>query len=685
MKSILFLAATVWCTVLFMDKALSQDVQWASTLHFQYNHFSEDEYSGQELLGPPDAAPYGRMSKNAFRLKSDTAYGKVIVGYNNPMQVRQIIIVENFLPNRIAKVVVYDTAGVEHNIYEPNNEVINIPSRVLNINIEKTPYLVEKVALHINTIDKPGWAQIDAIGISEKALDKKKLTSMVDLDDLSFERTIRFAAASEKLSGNVNTAYGEAKPILSPDGKTLYFVRQNAPGNFAGKNDDQDIYFSNYINGEWSVAQNIGAPLNDKFPNGICSISADGNTIYVINAYNEDGTVENGISKSEKQSDGTWSQPKKLIIDDYYNNNKFQDYYMSASGNILLMAIEREDTYGNQDIYVSFKKEDDTWSAPINLGRIINTENIEYAPFLSSDEKILYFSSNGHSPQPESDIYYSRRMDDTWLRWSEPQNIGYEINTEGWDSYFAISSNSKYAYFVSTDGGITESGLESANKDIHRIPLDVEPEPENILRLAGKVYDKTNNMPVASRIEISAAPESGYEGFTMSSATNGTYSIKIAERGNFTITAEADGYVTYNDTLRLSEALATKEIEKNILLDPMTVGRKFQLEKIFFEQSSAELLPESYPELERLYRLMMNNPDMRIELGGHTDTRGYYSSNVRLSQDRADAVSEYLVNKGINKKRIETVGYGPSQPIAENDTEESRARNRRVEVKILEL
>lgn len=665
--------------------ASAQDIQWASRLIFQYNNYGEDDFSGNKLLGPPDAAPYGRLSRNAFRLNAERAYGTITLGYDRPIHVSQILIIENFLPNRIAKVMLSDTAGTEHTIYEPDKKVINIPSRVLAINIEKTPYLVKEVSIHFNTLDKPGWAQIDAVGISEKALSRENVDDLVNLDGLSFEETMKFMAEKEKLSRNINSAYPEAKPILSPDGRTLYFVRQNAPGNQGGKADEQDIYYSDLINGRWTVARNIGKPLNDHYPNGICSISPDGNTIYVLNAYGENGDVKDGISMSHRQPDGSWSNPEKLQIKGFVNYNRYQDYYMSASGNTLIMAIQTDDTYGDQDLYISFKENDSAWTVPQNLGRIINTENIEYAPFLSSDEKILYFSSNGHAPQPESDIYYAKRLDDSWLNWSRPKNIGFEINTPGWDSYFAIAANSKYAYFVSTDGQIAENNLDHINKDIYRIPLDIEPEPEKVIKLAGKVTEKGSHQPLYAKIQVTSSPDMGYEGFTMTNSKTGDFSIKIPEKNNFFISVEAEGYLTFVDNINIEKVGATKEITKYIELDPMLIGQKFKLNNLFFEQSEATVLPESFDELDKLYDLLTRYPDMVIELGGYTDRQGYRSANKRLSRTRADAVRNYLINRGIHKKRIKAVGYGSENPIAPNDTEENRAKNRRVEVTILDI
>lgn len=672
--------------LLILFQSHAQKIHWADQLIFQHNAYSETEYSGQQLVGSPDASPYGKLSKNAFRLNDERSYGIVSVGYREPIQVSQIIIVENYLPNHISKVILKDTDGKEHLIYEPRNELSSLPSRVLNINIEKTNYKVKAVTIHLNTYDRGGWAQIDAIGISETIQSESDLAKLINTDEFDYEENIRFADEKEKLSPNVNTEYGEAKPIISPDGRTLYFVRKYSPQNLGGKDDEQDIYYSNFINGRWTVAQNIGWPLNDKYPNGICSVSPDGNTIWLLNDYDvETGTVQDGISVSHRTEDGGWSQPEGLKIANFVNNNEFQDYSVSASGNILLLAIETNESVGEQDIYVSFKKQDDTWTEPQNLGRSINTEFVEYSPLLSADEKVLFFASTGHGSTNGGDIFYSQRLDETWMNWSTPKNIGFEVNTEdGLDSYFTISPNYQEAYFVSTANVDNQGDIEFSGMDIYRIPINQEPEPKKVLALSGKVFDQSDNDPVYAKINLSSSSGVAYQGFTTSNIKTGEYNIKVSDKVDYFITAQAEGYLNYSDTITFSEG-GTDDFTYHIPMEKVAKGRKFALNNLFFIQSKADLLPESEPELERLYNLMTNNPTLKIKLGGHTDNRGYRLANMRLSHERADAVKDYLVNKGIDDKRIKTEGYGPSQPVAPNDTEENRARNRRVEVEILDI
>lgn len=676
---------TIFLTLLVSSIGFAQEIQWASELVFQYNNFDSVMYSGKQILGPPNAK-MGRLDKNAFRINKNNGYGVVTVAYKNPHPVSQILIVENNVPGRLAKLVLYDTLNNEHVLYEPNAKIINISSRILNLKIEKTTFAVSKISAHLNTINYPGWAQIDAIGICEEIVDDKKISEITGDEELIFEERIMFAGRKEKMTGSINSSYAEAKPLLSPDGKTLYFVRQNAPGNMGGESDEQDIYYSEFINHRWTLAQNIGEPLNDLYPNGICSISADGNTIWVINAYNSDDSVEDGISVSTKTGNG-WSKPKKLDIIGFNNVNEYQDYFVSNSSDVILMAIETEDSFGDQDLYVSFKLDLDIWSLPLNLGNIINTPDVEYAPFLAADNRTLYFSSNGHDDPAHSDVYFCRRLDDSWLNWSRPKAVGPEINTEGWDGYFTLSTNSEFAYFVSTEGLSTSVSIKDISNDIYRIPIDKEPEleAENSILVVGKVFNDRTKDFIKADISFTGLDNQQNNKYTSSAARDGKYSIRLAKGEKYKVLAEAPGFISFSQEFDLSGNNSPGEVTKNLMLSPIVSGLSVRLENLFFLQGESQILPESIPVLERLYDVMVKNPSLVIELGGYTDNQGSKNANKLLSKQRAEAVNIYLLNNGINKKRVSAKGYGSIRPIASNADPESRQLNRRVEVKVIKF
>lgn len=651
-----------------------QKLQWASKLVFQYNQYGTDDYSGLKALGPPDAKPYGSLNKNAFRLKTNAAYGTLKVGFDTPMKVAQVTVVENYAPGNITKVILYDLNGKEHVVYQKDPQNTSKASDVFILKLNKTSYPVKQVAVHLNTIKSKKWAQIDAIAISDAPVSDPvpgigggagALTSGAGAKG---EKPV-FHAKKERLPDNINTEYPETKPLISPDGNMLYFARKNSPGNVGGKRDPQDIYYSTFVNNSWSPAKNIGHPLNDKLANGVCSVTPDGNTLVILGAVSDNKGSLDGVSFSVKNVSG-WSKPQPQKIDGFKNLCDYQDYYLSNSGKIMILAIQMNDSYGDQDLYVSFKKGSGEWTRPKNLGKTINTKNVEYAPFLASDNKTLYFSSDGHGGFGKSDIFYSKRLDDTWQNWSKPVNIGKEVNTPDWDGYYVVSAKGDYAYFVSSE-------------DIYKIALREEVRPDPVILISGRVLNSETKKPVAASIFYESLPGGEEDGVAMTNPATGEYKIVLPVGKKYGFHAEADGYIATEQNEDFTNVKEYKEIKRDLLLTPMAVGKIIRLNNLFFVRSKAEILPESKPELDRIYKLLTDNPKMVIELGGHTDNQGYYSANVKLSQERADAVKAYLVEKGISKSRIKTKGYGPTKPIADNRNPESRKKNRRVEIKIL--
>jgi outer membrane protein OmpA-like peptidoglycan-associated protein len=663
---------------------LAQEIRWASEVSFQFNNYSESEYSAQNVLGAPDAQPFGQMSKNAFRLNAESGYGTFTLIYAEPQFVSQVVIVENYLPGRVSKIILFDTDDNAYTVYESAGQKSNKSFDVLSVVFEKTEYLVDKVAVHLNTYANSGWAQIDAVGICEEEYSGEIIPGVSATATTSAAEEIVFLAEKERLSDNINTKYLESKPVISPDGLKLYFVRKNAPENTGGKRDDQDIYVSDLIGGQWTLAHNVGRPLNDKLPNGICSVSPDGHTLTVINAYYDDGRVDDGVSVSRKTASG-WSFPRKQEIEDYHNLSQYQDYFVSNSGNVLISAVQRKDSRGDQDLYVSFRTGEDSWSKPINMGSAINTPKVEFAPFLASDNKTLYFASNGHRGYGESDIFYSRRQDDTWTKWSVPENIGKSINSIGWDGYYTISAKGDYAYFISTAGALNKVDFNPTDEDIFRISLSKEAKPDPVILVKGKVINSKTRQPIEADIFYERLPENDEKGIASSDPVNGDYAIVLPAGKKYGFRAEAKGYIAVSQNEDFSTVTEYREITRDLELTPIKVGETVLLNNLFFVQSKAEILPESEPELESLLKLMNDNPTMAVELGGHTDNQGNSAANLQLSEERALSIVKYLIDHGVDKKRLEFKGYGGTKPIASNANADSRQKNRRVEIKILKL
>jgi outer membrane protein OmpA-like peptidoglycan-associated protein len=483
---------------------------------------------------------------------------------------------------------------------------------------------------------------------------------------------VTFDTEKEHLGTNINSSYPEVKPIITPDGKTLYFSRQNSPDNVKGKKDYQDIYYSHFKNNQWTHAENIGRPLNDQYANGINSVSSDGHTVLVFNGHTNSDN-EPGAEISRKTKAG-WSIPKRVRIADFYNYNEFEDYQMTGNNKFLIMAIERDDSKGDQDLYVSFQKPNDSWSTPLNLGSNINTASAEFSPFLASDGKTLYFASEGHDSMGASDIFYTKRLDDTWQSWSKPVNLGNSINTPGLDAYFTIDAAGDYAYFVS---------MKNGQRDIFRIKLHHAFKPDPVMMLYGFVYDTKTKEPIESNIIFELLTTGQEEGTAHSNPLTGKFNIILHSGNTYSYRAQAAGYMPVEESIDLDEIHKYTELEQDLFLVPIEVGQVVKLNNVFFNRGKFDLLGNSHHTLNRLVQFLNDNPTIVIELGGHTDNTGMSDLNVKLSLNRVESVKSYLIAQGISISRMTAKGYGSLKPLVENSNESNRKMNRRVEFKII--
>ncbi|MDB5262259.1 MAG: hypothetical protein JWQ14_1540 [Adhaeribacter sp.] len=521
---------------------------------------------------------------------------------------------------------------------------------------------------------------------------RKKSTIVVFLMCLSFwaqaqnpeigvKEVIGYDSVLQNLGPAINTRFTEVRPVISPDGKTLYFARQFFPKNKGGQQDEQDIWYSTRTNTQeqkWSEARSLGAPINTADPNGVCAVTPDGNSLLLINNYNPDGSmVMEGASITTRTKKG-WTLPTKVNILNYYNTNKENvDYFLSNSGKILLMAIEREEGIGELDLFVSFQQKFGVWSKPLNLGKQVNSGKADFAPFLAADEKTLFFASEGHKGYGKSDIYYAKRLDDTWQNWSAPVNLGSSVNTADWEAYYTVSAAGTDAYLVSSKEGTQGS------RDIFRIALKERFKPEAVILVTGKVTDKTTGKPVDAKIIYVEYPSGKEIGTARTNPVDGSYTIVLPKGTKYGYRAEAEGYIAMNEEVDAINTKAYKEEMKNLELVAKEAGRKISLNNLVFERGKYNLLESSFTELDLLVEHMKNNPTMEIEIQGHTDNQGDAKLNLQLSQNRVNEVRKYIIAKGVDKKRIRAKGFGGSKPIYSNAKEETRKLNRRVDFVIL--
>ncbi|NQW30412.1 MAG: OmpA family protein [Ignavibacteria bacterium] len=477
------------------------------------------------------------------------------------------------------------------------------------------------------------------------------------------------------LGPKVNGLYDDILPVIAPDGLTLYFCRSHAPENIGGGR--QDIWYSEMEpDGGWSEARNIGIPLNNRENNYLMSITPDGNTIIIGDSYTDPKVQARSIAISRRTVDG-WSIPQPITIKNFYNNNRFGEYSLSNNGKTLFMAIERTDTRGGKDLYVSFRENDTTWSEPVNLGPTINSLAHEVTPFIASDDMSLYFSSDGKGGYGAFDVFVSRRQDTTWFNWSEPENLGPTINSSAWDLYYTIPAAGDFAYYVSYNNTYGAG-------DIFKIRLPKKFRPRAVVLVVGKVLNKKTGEPIEADIFYEVLPRGGESGRARSTPATGKYKIALPLGLKYGFRASAPGFISINDNLDLTQLKEYTQIERNLYLVPIEEGSVAPLNNIFFDYGKADVRSESFPELDRVASMLMEAPSMEIEIGGHTDDRGGDAYNQRLSAARAKNCATYIVDRWkIETKRIKPAGYGESKPVATNETDEGRQQNRRVEVVIL--
>lgn len=483
----------------------------------------------------------------------------------------------------------------------------------------------------------------------------------------------------ENLGKNINSDLGELLPLVSPDGNTIYFVRSYNKGNILY----QETWYSELdYNGNWQSAKKItDFDMPGVFAVNVNSISPDGNTIFLSMAYDE--RSKSGLHMSKKTISG-WSKPERVKIKNYkkyIENSYWAGTYLSNSGKTLFLyfSVSSDPKDHFKKLYISSLNDDGEYSEPKILPSPINVnEGIQgnFAPFLASDNLTLYFASDRKGGYGSSDIYFSKRLDDTWLNWSEPVNLGPEINSSDWDACYSISAKGEYAYLVSYKNSYGES-------DIFRIKLPEQIKPNPVVLVSGKIVNPATSQPLDAEIYYYTLPDNIEAGTARTNPATGVYKIVLPYGKQYSFLAKVNGYYSISNYLDLTNISTYKEMNVNIEMKPIEVGETFRLNNIFFDFAKASLRSESFQELDRVFNLLNDNTTIEIELSGHTDNVGSDEMNNTLSQSRADAVKDYLVKKGINGSRIISKGYGKSNPVATNDTEEGRQLNRRVEFKIL--
>lgn len=489
----------------------------------------------------------------------------------------------------------------------------------------------------------------------------------------------------KNLGANINSSDDEYFPTLTVDEKTLIFTRRSPrkPTTTANTPQEEDFFYSQWeegtAGGKWGVATRMDEPVNSNDNEGAQCISQDGRILFFTACGREDGGGRCDLYMSVRTG-GEWSKPRNL--GPYVNSGSWEAQpSFSIDGKTLYFASDRRGGYGGMDLWKTVFI-DGHWSTPENLGPTINTPGNEMSPFINYDDQTLFFSSDGHIGMGGQDLFRSQKSDTGWTR---PVNLGYPINTEGNESGLIVSPEGTTAFFASErEGGY-------GGQDLYKFSLPSFLITPPTWHITGTVYDKKSQKRLKSNILVTNATPP-HIGETVAEVTSdpldGHYTISLPDRGSYTFHITADGYLFYSEHFDCDsnheENIRRAIFVRDIFMTPIEIGEGIVLNNVLFEYGTSNLLEESFIELNKVVFLLQKNTTLRVELGGHTDNIGKPADNLRLSEQRAKAVYDYLVAHGIESQRLTYKGYGESQPVADNATPEGRQKNRRTTFTIIE-
>ena len=508
--------------------------------------------------------------------------------------------------------------------------------------------------------------------ISQSMREKAQMLQLRNKEALDLAReTVPFQP--KNVGAGVNSEYDEYLPFVTVDDQMMIFTRRYMRPLDPPVLEEDFFYSMRDSTGAWQEAVRMEEPINSDENEGALFISPDGRYLFFAGCNRPDGWGSCDIYASIKRGDG-WGKPFNLGQPINTSHWESQPCF-SSDGRTLYFTSTRPGGFGKSDLWRSRLMQGGVWSEPENLGSNINTDGDENSPFLHPDGKTLYFASNGHGGMGGLDLFVSRM--DSNGNWSVPQNLGYPINTSADETTLSVNAKGDTAYFSSDNlGGYGQ-------KDIYSFALYEQARPSTVSFMKGIVLDAKTEQPLAARFELISLQSGITRISSVATANTGEFLVCLPVDEPFALNVSCPGYLFYSEHIALDYGNAKQPMKKEILLQPIERGTHIVLENIFYQTDRYQLEKSSIGELERIFLFLAQNPKVRIEISGHTDNTGSEQYNRTLSENRAKAVAEYLIGKGIAADRIVAKGYGFDKPVADNQSEEGRAKNRRTELKIL--
>ena len=469
-----------------------------------------------------------------------------------------------------------------------------------------------------------------------------------------------------KMAEWVNSDKADYGPAIGNlDSLLLFTSKRNSSLQSIGRSYNEDLFFTTRENDPWMEAQPFKT-INTRYNEGSACLSNDGKFLYFARCNSPDSYGNCDIFQASLTADSTWGEVKNLGKN--INTISWDSHpSLSHSGDTLFFASDRLGGFGLSDIYYTVKDQQGVWQKALNIGPIINTRGNEVSPFFHHRYNVLYFSSDG---QPltfgDFDIYKSYRQE---VNWGEPKNIGPLVNGAGSEYYFTIDSESSQLFYARSDE------TERENLDLHTFPVPMEAQPTAVARLKGSLINSQTKKPFTGIVSV-IDMDKGVEVAPKFLREDGSFDFELINKRNYLLIIQGD------DFFRIEE-LFFMDGDTEMHRETEPIESKIAFSSLEFENGKADILPSMHADLDKLANFLIDHPDIDLNISGHTDSQGSENSNLRLSQARADAIKAYLIYQfKIDGARISATGFGSSKPLVEEQSDEHRKLNRRVEFDI---
>ncbi len=471
----------------------------------------------------------------------------------------------------------------------------------------------------------------------------------------------------EILPSNINKFKLQYLPSVTVDNSAMFYTKRDQVSG------DEDIVVSYFRNGEWQPAQSVSSRINTPLNEGACSVSADGRIMIFTSCDKRDSYGSCDLYITKKVGD-IWSRPKNLgktVNSRYWESQPS----LSADGKTLYFSSNRVGGMGGRDLWVS-KNIDGKWTLPVNLGRKINSAKDETTPFIHPDGETLYFSANGYVGMGGYDLYKSTRNDSAW---TEPYNLGYPINTYKDEVAIVIASDGSTSFYAKEE----QKNYEILDSKIATTKLNEKVGSKKTTFLIGSVLDANTLKPLRAEVQVVDLSTNQNLYVSESDSITGVFYLVLPIDLELAAYVKKKGYLFKDYDFSTSEEFTSSSDTLHILLSKVKVGKTIVLKNIYFDVDSYDLKEQSLSEIDNAFQLLKDNPEIIVEIAGHTDDTGSYDYNLKLSENRAKAVFKELISKGINKERLNYKGYADAEPLKANNSELNKKSNRRIEFRVI--